>query len=230
MRPLVGVFAKQPVAGAVKTRLARATSPEYAQRIARAFLADTLQRIRLVDAARALVFSPAAGIDFFETVAHGEFSLIPQRDGDLGQRLHGFFETARQQGYARTVALGTDSPTLPVEYIERALDLLVRHDAVVGPAVDGGYYLIGARAECRLPFDEIPWSTSRVLEATVHRLRLAGVRFALLPPWYDVDTVDDWAFLCGHVQAIRLAGFDPGVPHTESLITANPMGPTSENS
>jgi uncharacterized protein len=86
---------------------------------------------------------------------------------------------------------------------------------VVGPAGDGGYYLIGCGAKEFPIFTEIPWSTSSVLEETIERA--GSARLALLPPWYDVDTVEDWAMLRGHVRALRKAGVDPGVPRVEKL-------------
>ena len=144
--------------------------------------------------------------------------MIPQADADLGERLKQFFTQARQHGFARIVAIGTDSPTLPVAWVEQAFALLENHEVVIGPALDGGYYLIGASKELPL-FEAIPWSSSRVLAATVERLQTGDARLALLPPWYDVDTVDDWALLCGHVRAMRRARIDPKAPRVERLLS-----------
>ena len=118
------------------------------------------------------------------------------------------------------VAIGADSPTLPVEYVERAFTLLAENDVVLGPALDGGYYLIGLGASDFGVFTDIPWSTAHVLEATIARLRATSARLALLPPWYDVDTAADWALLRGHVLAMRRAGIDPRVPRLEGLISS----------
>jgi rSAM/selenodomain-associated transferase 1 len=216
---ILGVFAKQPVADQVKTRLAQATSPEWAARVAQAFLEDSLDRFNQVQASRAIVYAPDSANTYFSQLAQGRYSLTPQCDGDLGQRLNHFFADARRRGYSRIIAVGADSPTLPVTNIEQAFQLLETHDAVIGPTTDGGYYLIGCgSASLATIFKDIPWSTSRVLEMTVQRLRESSARTALLPPWYDVDTVDDWAMLRGHVLAMRQAGIDPGVPRVEQLI------------
>jgi rSAM/selenodomain-associated transferase 1 len=214
---VLGIFAKQPILGQAKTRLAAATSDQWAQQVAQAFLEDSLDRFSAVDAARVIAYAPAEALSYFQAVARERFDLVPQSDGDLGRRLHDFFESQRRQGYSRIVVVGTDSPTLPMAHVERAFELLETHDVVIAPAFDGGYCLIGGNEKETAMFAGIPWSTPRVLDATVERLRASSVRLALLPPWYDVDTADDWAMLCGHVRAMRLAGIDPGVPRVEAL-------------
>jgi rSAM/selenodomain-associated transferase 1 len=215
---ILGVFAKEPSAGQAKTRLAEAASPAWAQRVAEAFLEDSLDRFAQVDASRSIVYAPAAASSFFARLSNGRFELVAQGDGDLGQRLQNFFAHVRTDGYSRIVAVGTDSPTLPIAYIEDAFRLLLTHDVVIGPAFDGGYYLIGGGPKTIPLFEAIPWSTARVLETTVERVRAASATLALLPPWYDVDRLDDWAMLRGHVLAMRQAGIDPGVPRVERLM------------
>ncbi len=214
---VLGVFAKQPTAGAVKTRLARQTSPAWAARVAAALLADTLTRVAAVPAERVLAFAPADARAWFEAAARGRFALLPQAGGDLGQRLRSFFESQLVRGAESVVVIGTDSPTLPVEYLERAFTALAGADVVLGPAGDGGYYLIGCGRRLPPVFDGIAWSAPSVLAETVSRLDDPSWRLALLPPWYDVDTAADWQVLCGHLAALRRAGIDPGVPHTEAL-------------
>jgi rSAM/selenodomain-associated transferase 1 len=217
-RRILGVFAKQPLAGQAKTRLAQATSPEWAQRVAQALLEDSLDRFSLVPASRAIVYAPATGATFFSRLAQGRYDVIPQCDGDLGQRLQHFFADARRHGYSRIIAVGADSPTLPMDYVEHAFAALEDNDVVIGPAHDGGYYLIGGGLQDLALFNDIPWSSTRVLEVTIERVRMASARLALLPPWYDVDTAADWAMLCVDVRAKRLAGLDPGVPRVEQLM------------
>jgi glycosyltransferase A (GT-A) superfamily protein (DUF2064 family) len=118
-------------------------------------------------------------------------------------------------------AIGTDSPTLPRQHVEDAFKALDRADVVLGPAADGGYYLIGCR---RLPpiFTGIAWSSATALADTIARLDDPSWQLALLPPWYDVDTPDGWAMLHGHVAALRRAGIDPEVPDTEALLQRYP--------
>ena len=115
------------------------------------------------------------------------------------------------------MVVGADSPTLPLDQVARAFEELGRADVVLGPALDGGYYLVGCGPRRPPIFAGIAWSTGRVLADTVAALSDPCWRLALLPPWYDVDTPDDWAMLCGHLAALRRAGIDPGAPHTEAL-------------
>jgi uncharacterized protein len=214
---VLGIFAKQPLPATVKTRLARETSPAWAAQVAAALLADVLARLAQLPARRVIAFAPAAARAWFENAAQGGFELEPQTDGDLGQRLQAFYESQYAQRAEAIVVIGTDSPTLPVAFIEEAFDRLQTADLVLGPAGDGGYYLIGSGRRLPPVFDGIAWSSPTVLGETVRRLAGASWRLALLPPWYDVDTLADWQMLCGHVAALRRAGLDPTVPHVEAM-------------
>lgn len=217
---VLGLFAKKPQAGQVKTRLAAATSPEWTAQVAEALLLDLLDRLSVVPARRILAFTPAQAEADFASFAAGRFELVAQSEGHLGQRLSTFMEEHFRQGAESVVVLGTDSPTVPLEYIEQAFEELTKVEVVLGPALDGGYYLLGCAHPFPLLFEHIPWGTSRVLAETVARLADSSGRLSLLPPWYDVDTLDDWQMLQGHLAAMRRAGIDPGVPRTERL-TAN---------
>ncbi len=220
MKGVLGLFAKWPAAGAVKTRLASRFGPDGAMRVAEAFLRDTLARLKTVAARRVVVFSPPETRPAFAALTGSDFALVPQSDGDLGQRLSSFFTHERDGGAKAIVVVGTDSPTLPVEYIEQAFAELERADVVLGPACDGGYYLLGCGRVVPPVFENIEWGGTRVLADTVAALADPQWRLAVLPPWYDVDTPDDWAMLCGHLAALRRAGVDPGVPYTEALTQA----------
>jgi rSAM/selenodomain-associated transferase 1 len=214
---VLGLFAKWPRPGRVKTRLAAATSPDWAAAVAAAFLADLLDRLADVPARRVLAYAPPEDGREFARLTAGRYDLLPQADGDLGRRLASFFAGQLAGGARSVVVLGTDSPTLPPAYVERAFAELERADVVLGPAADGGYYLIGCAGRVPPVFDGIAWGSARVLGQTAARLSDPGWRLALLPPWYDVDTLDDWRALCGHLAALRRAGIDPGLPRTESL-------------
>jgi rSAM/selenodomain-associated transferase 1 len=214
----LGVFAKWPQPGEVKTRLAATTSPQWAASLAQACLLDTLDRLARVPKRRFVIFTPATAQSSFASVVAGRFELRPQSSGDLGQRMKTFFADCLQDGTDRAVLVGTDSPNLPTDYVVTALADLERVDVVLGPATDGGYYLIGCARRLPPIFDGIAWSTSRVLDETVTLLREAGMSLALLPPWYDVDTLSDCRMLRGHLAALRAAGVDPEVPHVEAVL------------
>jgi uncharacterized protein len=219
-RRVLGLFAKLPRPGAVKTRLGAGPTPDWGARVARAFLLDALARLSAVAVRRVLAFAPADAEEEFAALAQGRFALAPQSEGDLGRRMAGFFTAQLEAGAEAVVLVGADSPTLPIAYVEQAFEELRRADVVLGPASDGGYYLVGC-GQCLPPiFDGVAWSTNHVLADTIARLSDPSWLLALLAPWYDVDTPDDWALLRGHVAALRRAGVDPAVPHTEALLLA----------
>jgi rSAM/selenodomain-associated transferase 1 len=218
MEKAFGIFAKQPRAGQVKTRLAQATSPEWAQRVAEAMLLDSLDRFQIVSADRSIIYAPDDANGYFKALAKGQYAIVRQSDGDLGARLEAFFTDCRGKGHSRIVAVGSDSPIVSTQFIEHAFDLLLTNDVVIGPALDGGYYLIGGGPHMPAIFRNIPWSTPQVLEKTLERIEQATSRVALLTPCWDVDTVDDWEMLRAYVFYMRRRGMDPGLCCIERLI------------
>src|SRR5262249_16933683 len=158
------------IPGQVKTRLAAATSPEWAAAVAAAFLQDTLDSLSRIDARRVLAFAPASERAFFTEVVADRYELTPQCEGDLGRRLATFFAEQFASGARQVVLLGTDSPTLPVSFVEQAFRELEQADLVLGPATDGGYYLIGCAGKVPPVFDGIAWSGPEVLAQTAKRI------------------------------------------------------------
>jgi len=222
---VLGLMAKQPLPGLVKTRLAAETSAEFAARVATAFLSDSLDRLAGIGARRLLAFAPREAEQFFSNLVRGRFEVTAQVDGDLGQRMAAFFEGQFRNGAEKIIIIGVDSPTLPLTYIEEAFAKLEQADLVLGPATDGGYYLVGcsvgriSNPSHRLPpiFEGISWSEPTVLQNTVSRLQHTEWRLGLLPSWYDVDTLNDWQMLRGHLAALWQAGIDSQLPRTEAL-------------
>ena len=208
----LGVFVKYPQSGRVKTRLAAAWGKQRAADLYAAFVADTLDQFRSTADRRWICYTPAtpAAVDYFTDLARGDYELWPQPEGELGERLVAFFDACFASGSQRVVLIGSDSPTLPKEYVEQALERLAAHDAVnacvLGPATDGGYYLVGLRERLLPIFSGIEWSTPHVLRQTIARLSECSATLALLPPWYDVDTPDDVELLRGHLAALQAAG------------------------
>jgi rSAM/selenodomain-associated transferase 1 len=218
---VLGLFAKWPTPSTVKTRLA-GSDPARGARIARAFLLDSLQRFAAIDVRRVLAHAPDDAANEFCDLVAGRFELTPQGEGDLGRRLARFVTARQAEGAASVVVIGSDSPTLPAALVEQAFAQLRTADVVIGPACDGGYYLIGCGPRLPPIFDRIAWGGADVLRQTIESLSDPGWRLHLLPPWYDVDTPDDWAMLRGHLAALRRAGIDPGAPHTEALCREPP--------
>ncbi len=226
----LGLFAKQPVLGAVKTRLAAESSPGWAAAVAEACLLDLVDRLAAVAARRILAFAPPEAAPYFADVVGGRFLLTPQAEDDLGRRMADFFTRQLAATAGPVVLLGADSPTVPLSFIEQAFAELAMADVVLGPATDGGYYLVGCARRVPPIFDGITWSSPHVLGETVACLASrererpeettsgrSRSRLAVLPPWYDVDTLADWWMLRGHLAALRRAGHDPRVPRLERL-------------
>ena len=124
---------------------------------------------------------------------------LPQCDGDLGCRMAAASGEAFADGAERVVIIGSDCPDLATETLARAFALLDDADVVLGPATDGGYYLVGLAAPRDELFDGIPWSTPDTLRVTLEVARARGLRVALLEEKRDIDTADDWR----HWQAMR---------------------------
>lgn len=192
-RAAIVVMAKAPRPGAVKTRLCPPLSPVEAATLSRCFLRDTLDLTRTLEhVTTVLAYTPPDDRAVFEEACPG-VSLLPQHGDDLGTRLASVFEQLFGLGSRAVIAIGTDTPTLPLAYLENARSLVrdPRVDVVLGPSADGGYYLIGMRALHRALFEAIPWSTGRVLAETLRHAERAGLVTACLPSWRDVDTAED---------------------------------------
>lgn len=188
------VMAKHPVAGQVKTRLAASLGAEPAAVMAAAFLEDLVRRLADCGDRRILATCPqtSEARDFFVQRSAGRFDLWPQPDGSLGNRLQAVFRDHLRPGRDdKVVVIGSDSPTLPTRTLEAAFDSLDQQDVVLGPAADGGFVLVGQRRAVPGLFDHIDWGQPVVYEQTLQRLDAAGVRPAVLPAWYDIDTLDD---------------------------------------
>jgi rSAM/selenodomain-associated transferase 1 len=187
------IFLRAPRQGGVKSRLAARIGAAAALAVYRR-LAE-----HAVDAARTLAPAAAVRVHFTPADAEAEvrawlgdgLEYLPQAEGDLGERLAAAFEEAFADGHARVLVIGSDLPGLSPEVLGEAFALLERERAVIGPALDGGYYLLGLREPPPAIFHEVPWSTGEVAAVTVARLRSEGIEPALLAPLADVDTVDD---------------------------------------
>jgi len=217
-RIAVFIMAKAPRVGEVKTRLCPPLAPAEATELYRAFLLDKIEQVRgLRSAIPAIAYTPPEERAVFETLAPGVV-LFPQEGEDLGARLANSFDALLRSGYTGALAVDSDTPTLPPEYLEHALAAVAEPDVdlVLGPSEDGGYYLIGLRRPCRDLFEAMAWSTPAVLPETIRRARAKGLRIALLPSWFDVDTAEEMERLRRDLETA-----DGSAPrHTRSFLKA----------
>ena len=186
-------MAKAPRAGEVKTRLCPPLLAAEAAALYRCFLLDKIAAVKTLVGARPVVaYTPNEALAEFAVLAP-DFTLVPQRGLDLGSRLHETLAGLLAAGHPGAIAVDSDTPPLPREFLQRAVDCLTRPgpDVVLGPTEDGGYYLIGVRTAHRALFDAVPWSTSAVLDVTLRQATAAGLQTVCMPTWFDVDTPDD---------------------------------------
>jgi uncharacterized protein len=193
-RRALAVIAKEPVAGLAKTRLAPAIGDRGAAGVAAALLADTLATVKMVAAEPWLCFAPAAARERMAALARG-FRLLPQGGGDLGDRLAACATALHAAGATRLAIVGADTPHLPPGWYRSAFALLDHVDVVLGPALDGGYYLIAIETTAATPpttlFTGVPMGTDRVLGETLWRAQRLGLRVGLLPALRDLDRIED---------------------------------------
>lgn len=210
-RPALALFARAPVAGRAKTRLIPALGAEGAAALYRAFLHDCIAKAEQLEAQTRVWAASEDDRAWLE----GELArpVQPQPPGDLGARIEG----ALRDGIDRTgraLVLGSDAPTIPLGHLRSALAALDRADLVLGPAADGGFWVIGARAPLPLGTG-VRWSSRHTLADTLARARGAGLTIELVAPWYDVDTPADLELLRVHL-ALR-----PGAArHTAAALRA----------
>jgi hypothetical protein len=190
---LLILFIRFPERGKVKSRLAAALGEAQTLDIYRAFVHDTITTLKQGTHSLTIAFYPGdSGEAMIDWLGKG-FEYIPQRGADLGERMESAFLNAFSGGFGRVLLVGGDIPDLSAAVIEEAWAALAKNDAVIGPASDGGYYLIGFRKETftRDIFHDIRWSTDSVFTETMTMLAKSGRRVHILPGWMDVDTVED---------------------------------------
>ena len=229
----MAIMAKAPRVGEAKTRLMPALTAEQAAGLAACFIRDTAENI--ASAARSapidgyIAYSPPGSEAEFAPLLAAGTGLLPPRRGGLAASLYDAAADLLAAGYGSACLVDADSPTLPTSVlIAAARALSPPGDRVVlGPAEDGGYYLIGLkRAHARL-FEDIAWSTSAVFAQTVERARELGLESIVLPPWYDIDELASLRRL--DAELFGAAGADNPdeayrAPHTRAFLNALSAG------
>lgn len=199
------IMARYPQVGTTKTRLARIIGAEEAVRLYRAFLSDLAQRFAGQMCDLYWAYTPA-GVDYQSFMATLAPSLVqhmrsfPQHGADLGARLHHAFRWTYERGYRRTIVISSDSPHLSLDIVVQAREALDQADIVLGPADDGGYYLIAMRKPYDV-FRDIPMSTSLVMQMTIELARRQDLRVHTLEKLFDVDELPDLLCLARLLQA-----------------------------
>ncbi len=203
------IFAKYPRPGEVKTRLVPPLSFDESSALYQAFLLDALDVYDTLRPTVEPVLYLAAPNDreamreLLRGTDSERLDIRVQQGAGLGQRLESAFAEAFADGCTGACAIGTDHPTLPLDYVRRALAGLGAYDLVIGPADDGGYYLLGLSAARPALLRGMPYSQPELYAATTQAARRDGLRMLELPLWYDVDDAGSLRRLCDDRGLLR---------------------------
>ena len=191
-KSIVLLFIKAPFKGRVKSRLAAAVGEEVALELYKSFILDILDALSTSGYPFRVCFYPPDAEEAITTWLVGH-PAAPQDGNDLGERMELAFKKIFTEGFTSAILIGSDIPDLTPAVFHEALESLNDNDAVIGPAADGGYYLIGFNKRSFLPriFRGIPWSTDTVFRETMDILKESSLRVHLVPQWKDVDTLED---------------------------------------
>lgn len=185
------IMAKAPRPGAVKTRLVPSLSPEAVIDFYRCLLYDTLLLAQSLSDIQIAIMCPQSDVAELEQFVDQKANIVPQKGAGLAAALTSVFANFANPGRRRIIAFNSDSPHLPPSVLREAFEMLRAHDIVVGPTHDGGYYLVGAKAEHPTLFANDGMSTSSALQRLLSRTRTLDLSVAFASPFYDVDVADD---------------------------------------
>jgi len=215
---------KVPEAGKVKTRLTPPLTPEEAAQLNICFLQDLARSIsaagQSAPAQGVGIYTPAGAEAAYDTILPDDFFLIPQRGQDFGERLLLAAQDLFQVGFSAVCLINSDSPTVPASSFAAAANTLAKtaDRLVLGPSDDGGYYLIGLKKPHARLFQDIDWSTERVLQQTLARAAEIGLEVEQLPSGYDVDDRVTLHQLCQELLSTARTGPDLA-PNTRKFLS-----------
>ena len=221
----LGIMCKAPRPGASKTRLASLVGAERAAALSACFLRDVAAAIELVPEGLGRkgygLYAPAGAERELRALLPISFGLVLQADADFGVVLCNAVRHLLAAGHGSAILVNADSPTLPPALLSAAIEALRRPGdrVVLGPAIDGGYCLIGLKAAHGRLFQDIPWSTADVFRLTCERAREIALAVTVLPVWYDVDDAETFS----HLER-ELAGTPP--PFAEAGLAGAPAAAT----
>lgn len=218
----LAVMTKAPQAGRVKTRLVPPLTPEEAAELNKCFLRDTATAISHSAGAEiacgVAVYTPVGAESAYNDILPADFRLLSQRGDKFGERLYFATEDLFKCGFDSVCLIDSDSPTVPAQNFAKAVELLSKSEdrVVLGPSDDGGYYLIGMKKPHRQLFEQIDWSTERVLKQTIERATEMELEIELLPTGYDVDDGASLSRLCNELLSEQVD--DSIAPNTRRFL------------
>lgn len=218
------IVCKTPIGGLSKTRLSPPLRLEQCARISECFIRDLSRSVQALADESAIsgiaLYTPYGSEAHLQSLLPAAFRLHPQGDGDLGARLSKGSAELLAEGYDGVILINSDSPTLPLSILRDAADALHDGDRIVlGPAIDGGYTLIGLSRPHPQLFDDVPWSTPVVHALTLRRAGEIGVSVSNLATWYDVDDANSLEILAAEMRGERPAFASPDLIAAEAPAT-----------
>ncbi len=227
----LALMSKAPGPGTTKTRLVPPLAPDEAAALSACFVRDAASNIADISsdglAEGVVVYTPVGAETAYEGLLPKTFSLLAQRGEAFGDRLFHAVEDLLSAGYSSVCLINSDSPTLPTALLRSAITAVARAGdrVVLGAANDGGYYLVGLKQAHRKLFENIDWSTSKVLAQTIERATELELETEILPAWYDVDDAATLRQLCVELlsrnggQATQSDMVAYGAPYTRSYLS-----------
>lgn len=220
----VGIICKTPMAGNSKTRLSPPLRPDECAGLSACFIRDLSNTIDTLtatdDVTGYAVYTPVGTETTLRGLLPSSFRLLSQCDGDLGARLRGAIAGLLEAGHHGAILVNSDSPTLPLSILRAAVNAVRQGDNVVlGPALDGGYTLVGLSKPHDRLFADIPWSTPQVYRLSLERAREIDLPVVNVPQWYDIDDEYTLRLLQAELAGQRLEFADPGLAGAEALHT-----------
>ena len=185
---LLLIFIKNPIPGKVKTRLGKSIGHDAAVEVYKKLLKRTREAAIAANCDCHLYYGDY--INQQDDWSPKYFEKFLQHSGDLGARMNQAFAQSFERGYSKVLIIGSDCPEMSEAVIHKGFDTLDEADTVLGPATDGGYYLLGMRSYYNL-FEDIAWSTEHVFESTVKKIEANGRSFGKMTEMSDLDTIED---------------------------------------
>jgi len=192
-RQCIIVFVKAPLMGRVKTRLSQVLGEETVLDLYKCFVADVIATLNSGRHGIRIFYHPPEEKQKIQEWLGFELPLFPQQGKDLGERMANAFKQSFSNDFKPVLLVGTDCPDLPGSIIDEAFEALSANAAVIGPAFDGGYYLVGFNPDHFFPaiFKNMPWGTEYIFERTMNVFASKRVQVYVLPKWRDIDRCED---------------------------------------
>lgn len=207
----IAIVAKYPQEGQVKTRLSAYLDNKKTKDLYEAMLLDTLELVKDCKSfeGKYVFYRPHDRKDYFDKFSKEGFKISLQKGKDLGRVFTDIFIRLSDE-YKKVIIIGSDSPTLPERYLVFSVNILDSYESVLGPAVDGGFYLIGFNRSSfknvsvlKSVFKDINWSTDKTLSGLTHNLEAQDISYGFIPEWYDVDEPADLELLRHSIKNSR---------------------------